>query len=112
MANENKIAQEFLSLISNYPYRRHVQYIAAHDSVSDEGFQSSLLDADYWIDKHKCYTSRAFNTDYLFELFGMFSDQDGWSVRKEMVERVKMEQPIYESVGRVVLNMCGCTFED
>ena len=30
----------------------------------------------------------------------------------EMVERVKMEQPLYESVTRVVLNMCECTFED
>ena len=111
MANENKIAQEFLSLISNYPYRRYVQYIAAHDSVSDEDFQSSLLDTDYWIDKRKCYTLRGINTDYLFEQFGMFSDQDGWSVRKEMVERVKIEQPLYESVSRV-LNMRGCTFED
>ena len=50
--------------------------------------------------------------DYLFELYDVFSDQDGWSVRNEMVERVKMEQPLYESVRRVVLNICRSTFED
>ena len=111
MANENKIAKELLSLISKYPYRRYIQYIAAQDSVSDKDFQSSLLYAEYWIDKQKCYTSRGINTDCLFELFGLFSDQDGWSVQKEMVELVKMEQSLYETVGRVILSMCGCTIE-
>ena len=112
MANENRIAKELLLLISKYPYRRYVQYIAARDAVTDDDFNAGMLQANYWIDKRKCYTSRGINTDHLFELFGLFSDQDGWSVQKEMVEHVYMEQDLYETVRRVVLNMCGCTLED
>ena len=45
------------------------------------------------------------NSDFLFELFGIFSSEDRWTVRKEMIERVRMEHELYSKVGRTVLNM-------
>ena len=112
MANKNKIAKELLSLISKYPYRRYVQCISPRDAVSDEEFALKSISGEYWIDKRQSFRRHLINSDFLFELFGIFSSEDGWSVRKEMVTRVKMEKPLYESVGRVVLNMRGCTIDE
>ena len=112
MVNKNKIAKELLSIISRYPYHRYVQCISPRDAVSDADFAEKAISSEYWIDKRKSYHRNLINSDYLFELFGIFSSEDGWSVRKEMVTRVKMEKDLYTSVGRIVLNMRGCTIDD
>ena len=113
MSGENKIAAELLSLISRYPYRRYVQCISPRDAVSDEDFENNPLSSNYWIDSRQSLRKgKIVNSDYLFELFGIFSNEDGWTVRKEMVNRIRKEHEFYQSVGRVVLNMRGCDLDD
>ena len=112
MAAENQIAKELMSIISSFLYRRYVQCISSRDAVTPEDFAKKQLSQEYWIDQRRRYRGKLINSDYLFEHFGLFSSEDGWTVRKQMVGLVKHESNLYESVGRVVLNMRGCGIDD
>ena len=106
MVSETSIASELLSLISCFPYQTYVQCILPRDAVSDEDFAENHLSSEYWIDSRRSLRKGKFiNSDYLFEHFGLFSNDDGWTVRKEMIQRVRQEKEVYRSVGRIVLNM-------
>ena len=70
------------------------------------------LSREYWLDTRRSYQGNLMNSDFLFEHFGLFSSEDGWTVRKQMVTLVRRESKLYETVGRVVLNMHGCRIED
>ena len=112
MANENSIPHELMSIISEYPYRRYVQVISSRDAVSKEDFDDMPLSRDYWIDSRRSYCGKLMNSDFLFEHFGLFSSEDGWTVRKQMVTLIRRECELYDTVGRVVLNMHGCDIDD
>ena len=48
------------------------------------------------------------NSDFLFEHFGIFSSKNGWTVQKEMVEKVELGMELCGIVGKTVLNIHGC----
>ena len=112
MADENQIAHKLMSIISEYPYCRTVSCISACDRVLDEDFDDMPISNEYWIDKRQSYKRKLMNSDFLFELFGVFSSEDRWTVRKEMLERVRLEQDLYSTVGKTVLNMRGCNIDE
>ena len=78
----------------------------------DEDFDDMPISNEYWIDKRRSYKGKLMNSDFLFELFGVFSSKDGWTVRKEMLERVKLECDLYSTVGKTVLNMRECNIDE
>ena len=85
MADENLMAKELLSIVSPYGYNKQVPYILSRDAVDEAGFNSRSISTQYWIDKQKSYTNRYRNSNFLFELFGQFSSEDGNDVHASVV---------------------------
>ena len=112
MDAENKMALELMSLISKYPYKRHVQYISSRDAMTDEIFVTCEISKTYWIDWHNSYCGGWIrHSNFMFDLFGAFSNEDGDEVRKDIVKRIGMEKSLYESIGHIVLAMRGCNLD-
>ena len=47
----------------------------------------------------------------MYELFGMFSEEDPITVHNVMLNLIKAEYELYNTVGRVVLNVRGCDLD-
>ena len=109
---ENSIAVELMSIVSQYVYKRTVQYISPRDAVSQEQFDNKEISNSHWIDRRRSYSGRVRNSEFLFELFGSFSSETGPSVREDMIKRIELERPLYDRVGSVVLSMRGCNIEE
>ena len=111
MDRENKMAVELMSLISEYPYRKHVSYIASRDAMTDELFMSREISRTYWIDRRNSYKAHCRHSNFIFDLFGSFSSETGSEVRQDILNRIMMENELYDSVGHIVLAMRGCDLE-
>ena len=111
MDRENKMAVELMSLISKYPYRKLISYIASRDAMTDELFMTHEISQTYWIDHQNSYKARRRHSNFIFDLFGAFSRETGAEVRQDILNRIMMEKELYDSVGHIVLAMRGCDLE-
>ena len=109
---ENHMARELLSLISPYGYNRHVPIISSRDALSEDDFEKKVISCQYWIDKRNSYHNRFRNGNFLFELFGQYSGEDGDFVHSNMLELIKLDKDFYQSVGHTVLNIRGTNIDE
>ena len=105
MADENRIAAELLFIIGEHPYTRYIQCIYARDVVTEDSFAMCSISSTHWVDSRNCYIGNLLNTMHLYDLFGSFSDEDGASVKYEMLERIWLD-------SRVVLDIQGCNLAE
>ena len=65
----------------------------------------------YWIDRRNSYKERRRHSNFIFDLFGAFSNETGVEVRRDILNRINMERELYASVGHIVLAMRGCDLD-
>ena len=53
---ENLIAVELMSIVSQYMYKKNVQYISPRDAVSKEQFDNKEISNSHWIDRRQSYS--------------------------------------------------------
>ena len=111
MESENSIAAELMLIISVHSYRRYVQCIWSRDALQLEDFRTKPISTMHWIDTHNSYTSSLINSGFMYELFGVFSDEDPIAVWNVMLNLIKAEYELYSTVGRVVLNVGECDLD-
>ena len=74
-------------------------------------FHKSELGQRYWIDIRNVYKNRGINANHLYEYFGAFSDHTGSEVRKILGNLTYVNDKFYRSVGLIVLDMHGTSYE-
>ena len=111
MEGENKIASELISIISKYPYKRFINYISPDEAMTEELFQTKGISRTHWLDTRNCYWNGSWYGNFLFDLFGSYSGEEGIAVRQDMIARIKLEGCLYNSVSNIVLGMRNITLE-
>ena len=74
--------------------------------------EKKVISCQYWIDKRNSYRNRFRNSNFLFELFGQYSGEDGDFVCSNMLELLKLDKDFYRSVGHTVLNVHGTNIDE
>ena len=110
---DDPIAMDLISIISPYPYRRYIQYISANDATTEEDFTRMEISKRYSIDKSRCYKKDGSrNASGLLDLFGSFTNESARVIRKDIVQRVELENGLYASVGQIALGMRKLSIKD
>ena len=80
------IANELLSTINQVPYKVIISALPSNIGISETLFPKTQLASKYKLDIH-CWVDGSFmNPNALFEFFGMFSNDDSKTVRKNMLK--------------------------
>ena len=111
MADVNHLSDELLSLLSPYNFTKTIFHLANGDALPQCHFPCSELSKHYWLDTWRCYTRGRKNAQYVFEIFGSYSDERASDVRHDMIHGIKGECELYAQVGYAHLKMLGLTID-
>ena len=80
------MARELLDVLNPHPYNKVVSNISKKFGVDLRSFNRTRLAKNYWVDTKRFLsgTNRVLPHG-IFELFGVYSGQDGSTVREEML---------------------------
>ena len=111
MADQISVASELYSELSPYKFRHHISCLTKQDYLSPAKFHKSELGQRYWIDICNVYKNHGINANHLYEYFGAFSDHTSSEVRELLCNLIDVNDKFYRSVGFVVLDMHGTSYE-
>ena len=104
-AGHTSIAQELLSCVSRYNYRVRVTSLSEKDTVTIKYFKNSRLGKFFNVDRTKCVSKGTVYADHLFDIFGEYSEESAYEVRKSVIWTIKQNPTFYDRVGEIVLRM-------
>ena len=90
---------ELIQMLTPYNYVSQIAHLTNSDVCPQKAFSLCKLSSEYWLDTCNCYKQRRKNSQQLFELFGVFSEEDPAVVRRFIINHVKQEKELYRSVG-------------
>ena len=111
MVDQISVASELYSELSPYKFRHHISCLTKQDYLSPVKFHKSELGQRYWIDICNVYKNRGINANHLYEYFGAFIEHTGSEVRELLNNLIDVNDKFYRSVGFVVLDMHGKSYE-
>ena len=84
--NSNSMASELLDVLNPHPYNKVVSNLSTKCGVDLRSFNRTRLAKNYWVDTKRFLsgTNRVLPHG-IFELFGVYSGQNGSTVREEMI---------------------------
>ncbi|MCG8625011.1 MAG: hypothetical protein MJE68_23800, partial [Proteobacteria bacterium] len=109
---ENKIANEILSLFSQYNYKEYVQCLNDRDAVSIQYFERTVLGKSFWIDRRNCLKNNRLNENHILEIFGRYSGKDPDQLRAEVMTIIDEDVKLWQHTGTVYLHMNFLLFEE
>ena len=80
------IASELLSTINQVPYKVIISALPSNVGISETLFPKTQLATKYKLDIHRWVDGSFMNPNALFEYFGLFSNEDSKTVRKNMLK--------------------------
>ena len=106
MASGRKsLAEELLSLVSPYSYSQQIMCLDTDDFMPLRTFWNHKLSRLSIIDKSGCIKNGDINNEHLFEMFGLYSDEEPESVRTDIIECIETGKHVYSAVGNNFLNV-------
>ena len=97
--DENSLAKELLSLVLPFNYQSLIPCLDTDDFMSVCSFRNHELSDMFTIDKMACVQNGEINNQHLFEIFGLFSDEDVESVCSDIIECIETGKNVYEQMG-------------
>ena len=82
----DSIANELLSTINQVPYKVIISALPLNVGISETLFPKTQLATKYKLDIHHWVDGSFMNPNALFEFFGLFSNDDSKTVRKNMLK--------------------------
>ena len=97
---ENQLAKELMSLVSDHSYTNTVTKINVSNLIVPQAWNMMSLSDEYWIDTSYCYTPlNRRNNDCLFDMFGRYSGESAVDVRKDLLDSIFEERDFFQQVG-------------
>ena len=80
-----------------------VLFIRKSSNITCKEFNDSEQSKEYWLDTRNCKWGRKVNKQCVFEMFGIFSNENAANVRAGMLAVICLDLDYYKSVSNVIL---------
>ena len=94
------LASALVNVLNAIPFTKYVSYIGKDDGMSRREFEENLLSEYYMPDLSHGYTNYRWNNNMLYDIFGLYSNQDGDTMRKLMLNELTCSEGNNNYYGR------------
>ena len=109
------LAGALVNALNPIPFTKYVSYIGKEDGMSCREFEANLLSEYFMLDLSHGYVNYKWNNNMLYDIFGMYSNQDGDVVRALMLNELtcsEVNNNYYGRAGFICLQMKGMSLDD
>ena len=113
MERPNRMANDLMyRIIHEKPFNNSVISLLESSAITESEFKHSSYGKDYQLELSRTYINGMRNPDLVFELFGHFSLEPAYKVRKSMLNSVKDNMTEFKQCCKMALQLKSVTAEE